>query len=107
MIAVWLLLVLLTAGATPVLARSPAAVSEFRRGHPCPATGTTRGACPGWVVDHLIPLSVYGADRPDNMQWQTVADAKRKDKLEYEAYHARMRAEKMLCPAPASHGGKR
>jgi hypothetical protein len=33
-------------------------------------------------VDHIVPLCAGGADRPRNMQWQTVAEAKAKDKEE-------------------------
>jgi hypothetical protein len=40
------------------------------------------GACPGYVVDHIIPLKRGGADEPANMQWQTVAEAKAKDRIE-------------------------
>jgi hypothetical protein len=50
--------------------------------HPCPSTGRTSGSCPGYVVDHVTPLKRNGADRPSNMQWQTVAEAKAKDKWE-------------------------
>lgn len=51
--------------------RSPAARQAFRRDHPCPATGLTRGACPGYEIDHVIPLHWGGADEPNNMQWLT------------------------------------
>lgn len=34
------------------------------------------------VVDHIKPLKRGGADRPWNMQWQTTAEAKAKDRLE-------------------------
>jgi hypothetical protein len=37
---------------------------------------------PGYVVDHIIPLYRGGCDCPSNMQWQTIADAKAKDKWE-------------------------
>jgi hypothetical protein len=37
---------------------------------------------PGYVVDHIRPLACGGADVPSNMQWQTVAAAKAKDKTE-------------------------
>ena len=62
--------------------RSPRARAEFVRMHPCPATGKPRGACPGWVVDHVVALACGGADHPGNMQWQTVEAAKAKDRWE-------------------------
>ena len=62
--------------------RSAAARNAFRRSHPCPATGLVRGACPGYVIDHVKPLACGGADAPFNMQWQTRAEAKAKDALE-------------------------
>jgi hypothetical protein len=62
--------------------RSRAARQDFQRSHPCPATGRTSGACPGFVVDHVRPLACGGADAPSNMQWQTSAAAKAKDKWE-------------------------
>jgi hypothetical protein len=34
------------------------------------------------VVDHIVPLACVGADIPSNMQWQTVAQAKAKDRIE-------------------------
>lgn len=55
---------------------------KFRAKHACPGTGKTKGACPGYVVDHIVPLCAGGVDNPTNMQWQTVADSKLKDKLE-------------------------
>lgn len=62
--------------------RNPAVRREFRRQYPCPATGMTTGACPGYVVDHIVPLKRGGADQPPNMQWQTTADANAKDRVE-------------------------
>lgn len=62
--------------------RSKAARDAFMRSHPCPANGHTRGACPGYVVDHIIALKRGGPDAPSNMQWQTVEAAKAKDKWE-------------------------
>jgi phage protein D len=44
-------------------------------------TGFPRGR-PGYVVDHIVPLACGGADAPFNMQWQTVADGKAKDRVE-------------------------
>jgi len=37
---------------------------------------------PGWIVDHIIPLKRGGADVAENMQWQTLADAAAKDRVE-------------------------
>lgn len=62
--------------------RSAAARSAFRRCDPCPSTGLLSGACPGYVVDHIIALKRGGADDPTNMQWQSVEEAKAKDKVE-------------------------
>ena len=62
--------------------RSSAVRSSFMRSHPCPSTGETSGACPGYVVDHIKALKRGGADSPSNMQWQTVEAAKQKDKWE-------------------------
>lgn len=64
------------------IARSHAAKDAFMRKHPCPSTGRTHGSCPGYIIDHVKALCVGGKDAPSNMQWQTVADAKAKDKIE-------------------------
>jgi len=44
---------------------------------------------PGYVVDHIVPLCAGGADAPSNMQWQTVEDAKVKDRQERATCAAR------------------
>jgi hypothetical protein len=62
--------------------RSEAAKDAFKRQQPCPATGKSTGACPGYVIDHVKPLANGGADDPSNMQWQTKEAAKEKDKWE-------------------------
>jgi hypothetical protein len=64
------------------LQRNRAAKGEFMRENPCPSTGATWGRCPGYVVDHVIALKRGGLDDPSNMQWQTVEEAKAKDRIE-------------------------
>jgi len=44
-------------------------------------TGYPHGR-PGYVIDHIIPLKKGGCDCPSNMQWQTIEEAKAKDKWE-------------------------
>jgi hypothetical protein len=78
-------LVALTAPAEARVKRSQSAKVEFKREHPCPATGAIKGPCTGYVIDHVVPLACGGADSPDNMQWQTVAEGKEKDKWERRA----------------------
>jgi len=62
--------------------RSYKAKSQFKQSHPCPSTGRSKGSCPGYIIDHIKALACGGADHPSNMQWQTKADAKAKDKWE-------------------------
>lgn len=71
-----LLLVAFLAHGAP---RSAAERLAFVREQPCPATGQRRGACPGYVVDHVQPLCAGGPDSRSNMQWQTRVDGLRKD----------------------------
>jgi hypothetical protein len=56
--------------------RSAAARYEFMK-----QSGYAKGR-KGYVVDHIVPLEYGGADIPANMQWQTVQDAKIKDRTE-------------------------
>jgi 5-methylcytosine-specific restriction endonuclease McrA len=71
--------------------RSGAARTAFVRMHPCPSTGLTRGTCPGWQVDHVIPLACGGCDSPSNMQWlptsiKSAARPDAKDRWERAVY---------------------
>jgi hypothetical protein len=53
----------------------------FQAQWPCPSTGSPTGACPGYVVDHVLPLACSGIDAPENMQWQTIAEGKLKGSM--------------------------
>lgn len=56
--------------------RSEAAKRDFMK-----STGFLHGR-PGFVLDHIKPLKEGGCDCPANIQWQTKADAKAKEKWE-------------------------
>lgn len=58
--------------------RSAKARNDFRRANPCPVTGRTTGSCPGWEVDHVVPLACGGPDTPSNMQWLTAKENRKK-----------------------------
>lgn len=73
---------LLATGAEARIHRDHKPVAEFQRQNPCPSTGKRRGACPGYVVDHVIALACGGQNHPSNLQWQTIAEGKAKDKWE-------------------------
>lgn len=61
----------------------PTQRAAFVKEHPCPATEPhTKASCPGFVVGHIKALACGGADRPENMQWQTLEEAKARDKIE-------------------------
>ncbi len=76
------MVLLTTTHAEARLKRSQSAKVEFKQQHPCPATGSPKGPCKGYVIDHIVLIACRGADAPSNMQWQTVVDAKAKDKGE-------------------------
>jgi hypothetical protein len=61
--------------------RSEAAKTTFERIHPCPSTGRTSGACPGYQVDHRQPLYKGGSDTPANMQWLSTVEHKAKHQV--------------------------
>lgn len=53
--------------------------------HPCPSTGKTSDACPGYRKDHIVPLGCGGPDAVSNLQWQTIFAANAKDRWEVRA----------------------
>ena len=64
------------------IARSSSAKNAFKKQQPCPANDNSKGACTGFVIDHITPLKRGGADNTSNMQWQTKSAAKAKNKVE-------------------------
>jgi len=71
-----------TRNAKGKIKRSREAKRQFERQNPCPSTGKSTGSCPGYVIDHRQALDEGGADEPSNMQWQTTANSKAKDRWE-------------------------
>jgi len=64
--------------------RSAQSKRVFRLANPCPG-GPDKGKlheCRGYIIDHICPLECCGPDWPSNMQWQTKAESKAKDKWE-------------------------
>ena len=73
------------------ISRSLHTVSDFKALHPCPSTGLRYGSCPGWSVDHVIPLACKGCDSVENMQWlklsiKSCAGKECKDRWERKIY---------------------
>jgi len=71
--------------------RSQSAKAEFAKLYACPATGKHVASCPGWQIDHVIPLADGGCDTIVNMQWlpvavKTCAGKVCKDRWERETY---------------------
>ena len=64
------------------IARSAAVRYAFVRAHACPSTGKHRLPCPGYRIDHIVPLKRCGADTTDNLQWLTIEEWKAKTQWE-------------------------
>ena len=65
--------------------------NAFRKLHACPSTGEFIGACPGWSIDHVVPLVSCGCDAVSNMQWlpneiKSAAGTIAKDRWERRVY---------------------
>ena len=91
--ATWIGLIVLLAFAASDSAdarqpRSAGARHRFAKATACPSTGSHRLPCPGYDIDHVVPLCSGGEDAPANMQWQTVEDAREKDREERRACRA-------------------
>ncbi|MEY8688313.1 MAG: hypothetical protein AB9M53_00355 [Leptothrix sp. (in: b-proteobacteria)] len=44
-------------------------LAAFQLLHPCPSTGLTTGACPGWAKNHDRSLACGGCDAVSNLSW--------------------------------------
>jgi hypothetical protein len=80
------------------IVRSAKVRSDYKKIVPCPITGLSTGACPGWQIDHIVPLVCGGCDRLDNVAWmdnriKTCADDWCKDRYE----------QKVFCPGGGFH----
>lgn len=47
-------------------------MAAYKKAHPCPSTGKTIGACPGWAMNHVVPLACGGVDAVWNLQWMRI-----------------------------------
>ena len=81
----WIIFLSVIALSAAAEARDSKPVAAFRQTHACPSTQKFTGPCPGWVVDHVVPLCWGGADLPLNMQWQDRQASYRKDAFERAA----------------------
>jgi hypothetical protein len=70
----------------------------FRLQNPCPSTGETSGECKGYVIDRVIPVACGGVEDPSNMQWQTLAEAREKDRWEKIGCRP---GRRLVLPTPA------
>lgn len=77
--------------------RSRTTLREFAKTFACPANLLPVPSCPGWAIDHVIPLVSGGCDSTINMQWlpdsiKSCAQPNCKDRWE-RAYHAQPRRQ--------------
>jgi hypothetical protein len=71
--------------------RSQRVINAFRKLWACPSTKSKVGACPGWAIDHVVPLDCGGVDAVYNMQWlpnqiKSAAGPYTKDHFERQVY---------------------
>ena len=72
------------------ISRSSSVIAKFKIIHPCPETNKISGSCPGWAIDHVIPLACGGCDAVSNMQWLPIGIKSQaitgKDRFERKIY---------------------
>jgi hypothetical protein len=57
--------------------------ADFKKASPCPSTGKSRGACPGYHIDHKVALMNGGRDDTSNMQWLAEGAHRQKTKADF------------------------
>lgn len=72
-------------------ARSTKVINAFKKQWACPSTGKHTGPCPGWAINHTIPLACGGRDIVSNMDWmpdeaKSCADDWCRDRYERRIY---------------------
>lgn len=78
------------------ISRRADVLRAYRKLYACPSTGLYAGACPGWNLDHTVPLACGGCDSVANLTWMPV-EIKRcagvwcKDRWERKVYCAKPR----------------
>lgn len=83
--------------------RSREVLGTFKRVHPCPANGATMGACPGWAIDHVIPLACGGCDAVSNLQWLP-NELKSKAVIGKDRFERRIYEKDIACSGRAVRG---
>lgn len=76
--------------------RSTKVINRFKELYPCPATGSSNGACSGWAIDHVIPLSCGGCDSVSNMQWLP-DELKSKEKTGKDRFERKVYQKDIKC----------
>jgi 5-methylcytosine-specific restriction endonuclease McrA len=67
----------------------------FKQAHRCPSTGLYTGDCPGWAMDHVVPLACGGCDAVWNLQWlpndlkSDAGEPHDKDRFERKVYESK------------------
>ena len=77
--------------------------AEFVQLNPCPANGRAVAACPGYIIEHAIPLCAGGRDTADNLVWRRASDARRREAVE-QRYCGCVRnppGNALVCPGGA------
>lgn len=74
----------------------------FRKVHACPSTKQYKGKCPGWHMDHVVPLACGGIDAVYNLQWLSTkiksgAGYPNKDRWERKIYENELSKGSKSC----------